>query len=273
MTAWTTSHVTSLDDLRLTPYTRLTEVDLRRQWEPENGIFIAEGHLVIERSVQSGLLVDSVLTAPRWLERLHAILGDWSGEVLVAQEELLQEITGFRVHRGALAAVQRPPLVTVAALLNQDGPLLVLEDLVDATNVGLAIRSAVGLGIDAVVLSPGCADPLYRRAVKSSMGAVLQARWARSESWSDDLLSIAAVRDLVVLTPAGDHLIDEVVADLNPQRVALLMGSEGPGASPTALRATARHARIPMHSGVDSLNVAAATAVACFALDQARRRA
>ncbi len=271
MMSWTTQPVESLDDPRLTPYTRLTEVDLRRQWELEHGLFIAEGHLVIERAARSGLRVESVLTAPRWLERLVDILGDWSGDVLVADEDLLEQIAGFHVHRGALAAVRRPPSIPVAALLEEEGPILVLEELVDATNVGLAIRSAIGLGIDAVVLSPGCADPLYRRAVKSSMGAVLQARWARSESWIDDLRSIAAARELVVLTPAGEQLIDEVLAHVNPEQVALLMGSEGPGASPAALRATARHARIPMHSGVDSLNVAAATAVACFALDQARR--
>lgn len=271
MTTWTTQPVNSLDDPRLAAFAHLTEVDLRRRWEQEHGLFIAEGHLVIERAVQSGLGLESVLTSPRWLDRLGDILGAWCGDVLVADEEMLKRISGFHVHRGALAAVRRPPLVPVASLLEGEGPILVLEELVDATNVGLAIRSAVGLGIEAVLLSPGCADPFYRRAVKSSMGAVLQARWARSESWTDDLRSLTAVRDLVVLTPAGELLIDEVLANLHPERVALLLGSEGPGASPAALRATARHARIPMHSGVDSLNVAAATAVACFALDQARR--
>ena len=272
MKSWTSRAVDSPADPALAPYTGLTEGDLRRRWEPENGLFIAEGHLVIERSVRSHLTVESVLTAPRWLERLESILGDWVGEVLVAEEDLLRDITGFRVHRGALAVVRRPPLRTVTEILDLPGPVLVLEELVDATNVGLAIRSAAGLGIGQFVLSPGCADPLYRRAVKSSMGAVLSVAWARSVDWDGDLAKVAESRHLIALTPTSDGVIDEVLRGYDPERVALLVGSEGPGVSDRALRIATAGARIPMHGGVDSLNVAAATAVGCFALDQARRQ-
>jgi len=271
VSAWTHRRVVSLDDPAVVPFARLTEVELRRQWEPEHQVFMAEGHLVIERAVESGLPVQSVLTSPRWIDRLDEILGDWVGEVLVADEGLLREITGYRVHRGALAVVGRPREHSVAEIVSKPGPLLVLEDLVDATNVGLAIRSAAGLGVTSIVISPRCADPLYRRSVKSSMAAVLQTHWARSTDWSTDLAAVGRTREMVALTPLGDGLIDEVLLGRDPDRVALLLGSEGPGLTDEALRCATVRARIPMQGGVDSLNVAAATAVACFALDQARR--
>ena len=256
--------VVSTDDPRVVDYLRLTDMDLRQRIEPERGVFMAEGHLVIERCAAQGLRLLSVLTSRRWLPRLTEVLADVDVTVLVAEDDLLRDVTGYRVHRGALAAVQRPPSLDVDTVLSEPGDLLVLEDLVDPTNVGLAIRSAVVQGIDAVVLSPGCADPLYRRSVKSSMGAVLRCRWARSEDWALTLERISADRRLIALTPDGESDLSAVLGDAMTGDVALLLGSEGPGLSAGALSASTQRARIPMASSEDSLNVAAATAVAAY---------
>lgn len=262
--------VESADDPRVDAFLRLTDMDLRQRIEPERGYFMAEGHLVIERCVALGLGVRTVLTAPRWLERLETLLADVNVDVLVADEAMLHEITGFRVHRGALAVVARPPLLTVQDVIDGASDVLVLEDLVDPTNVGLAIRSAVVQGFDAIVLSPGCADPLYRKAIKSSMGAVLRSRWARSDDWPGTLRALSEHARVVALTPEGDVDIDRALTDTGREAVALLLGSEGPGLTARALEVAHTRARIPMSSPEDSLNVAAATAVACY--ERARRR-
>lgn len=263
--------VESADDPRVDAYLRLTDMDLRQRIEPERGFFMAEGHLVIERCVASGLPISSVLTAPRWLDRLTGMLAGVDVEVLVADEVLLRDITGFNVHRGALAVVSRPPSLTVDEVIGDAQDVLVLEDLVDPTNVGLAIRSAVVQGFASIVLSPGCADPLYRRAVKSSMGAVLRCRWARSDDWSTTLAALARRCQVIALTPEGEDDIDDALAAAAHEPVALMLGSEGPGLTAAALRAAGSRARIPMASGEDSLNVAAATAVACYERARSRR--
>lgn len=262
--------VTERDDPRIEAYADLTDMDLRQRVEPARGIFMAEGHLVIERCARHGLDFVSVLTSPRWLPRLAPVLAGVDVDVLVADESVLQAITGFRVHRGALAAVRRPRQMTTAELISGGRDLLVLEELVDPTNVGLAIRSAVVQGVCDVVLSPGCADPLYRRAVKASMGAVLRCRWARSEQWPATLAELAAQRHVIALTPEGDVDIDTACSSASYQPVAILLGSEGPGVSPLALTSSSRTARIPMSDPDDSLNVAAAAAVACYARAQTR---
>jgi tRNA G18 (ribose-2'-O)-methylase SpoU len=263
--------VTAIDDPRVDAYLRLTDMDLRQRIEPERGFFMAEGHLVIERCVSRGLNFLSVLTASRWLDRLAVLLEHVDVDVLVADEPLLHAITGYRVHRGALAVVARPPATSVDELLVGSGDVLVLEELVDPTNVGLAIRSAVVQEINLVLLSPGCADPLYRRAVKSSMGAVLRCHWARSTDWAGTLTTLCDRRRVVALSPEGVRDIAEALEDVAREPVALLLGSEGPGLSPEALRSAWCRARIPMASGEDSLNVAAATAVACYERARSRR--
>ena len=258
------------DDPRVVAYVGLTDMDLRQRMEPERGVFMAEGHLVIERCAALGMRVQSVLTSRRWLERLEPVLAATDVDVLIADEALLQEITGYRVHRGALAVVTRPDAIDVSEVLRSGNDVLVLEDLVDPTNVGLAIRSAVVQGISDVLLSPGCADPLYRRAVKSSMGAVLRCRFARSEEWTATLAALARSRLVVALTPDASDTVEAVLADASSAAVALMVGSEGPGLSPEALSSSWRRARIPMATAEDSLNVAAATAVACYARARSR---
>lgn len=267
-----------IGDPRLSAYRDLTDVQMRSAREPREGIFMAEGLLVIERCVTAGLSIKSVLTAPKWIERLSRILPEFSGPVYVAPEELLRELTGYRVHRGALACVGRPPSRHVADVAALDGDLLVLGDLVDHTNVGLSMRSAAALGIVGAVLSPACADPLYRRAVKSSMGASLTLPWARADAWPEVLTDLGD-RAVIALTPdasAPDLRVAVAAADIgggaDTRSVALVVGSEGPGLDPRHQRMCDARARIPMQGDVDSLNVAAAVAVACYALRMRRQQ-
>ena len=268
---WEPIVVDDLDDPRVDGYRHLTDMDLRLKQEADGGHFMAEGMLVIERAARLGLDIRSVLTAPKWLDRLAVILATWSGPVYITDDA--QAITGYRVHRGALALVRRPKPREVAEFVASEGDLLLLEDLVDHTNVGLAFRSAAALGIAGVVLSPGCADPLYRRAVKVSMGAVLALPWARSHDWAADLRAIARDRRLIGLTPdERAPTLERALGDASRPSSALLLGTEGAGLSALACAQAGSLARIPMEAGIDSLNVAAATAVACYALRMSRER-
>lgn len=257
--------VSTAADPRLAAFRDLTDVDMRRTLEPDTGIFMAEGLLVIERVVAAGLAIESVLTAPKWLDRLGECLGDWPGPTYVLEEEQLRDLTGYRVHRGALACVRRPPERDVDDISRRPGDILVLGDLVDHTNVGLAIRSATAMGITGVVLSPRCADPLYRRAIKLSMGAVITTPWARSREWPVSSSDLAG-RPLVALTPDPTAPALDVALRSCAGDVALVAGGEGPGLSADEQAMCDVRARIPMESGIDSLNVAAAVAVACYAL-------
>ena len=252
-------------DPRIELFTALTDVDLRQRIEPERGFFMAEGHLVIERCARSGLDFRAVLTERRWLARLEAALAGVDTAIFVADQAVLTGITGYRVHRGALAAVNRPPALGVTDLLANGGDVLVLEDLVDPTNVGLAIRSAAVQGISDVLISPGCADPLYRKAVKSSMATVLACRWSRSDDWPGSLRALAQERRLIALTPSGDVHLDSALRECTTAKVALAVGSEGPGLSDLAMSTAWRRCAIPMSGEGASLNVAAAVAVASYA--------
>lgn len=257
--------VANATDPRAYDFVGLTDMDLRRRVESERGIFMAEGHLIIERCADLGMEFRAVLTSERWLERLAVILSDTDVDVLVADEAVLRGITGYRVHRGALAVVHRPPEASVSEILADEGDILVLEDLVDPTNVGLAIRSAVVQGIRDVVLSPGCADPLYRKAVKASMGTVLRCRWARGSDWTVTLRDLSRARRLIALTPAGDRDLPGVLQEASAVPVALAFGTEGPGLTAEALGSAWHRCAIPMATDSDSLNVAAAVAVAAYA--------
>ena len=253
-------------DPRLADYVSLRDVQLRRHLETEHGFFIAEGEKVVRRAVQAGYPVRSFLMAERWLTGLAEDLAA-AGDVpcYVVGEDLAEKVTGFHVHRGALAALERLPLPTVDDVLAEASRVVLLEDIVDHTNVGAAIRSCAALGADAVVLSPRCADPLYRRSIKVSMGAVFSLPWTRLDNWFDAMPRLAALGfQTIALTLAEDSLpIEEVVVE---PRSALVVGSEGPGLTSRWQRTAAVRARIPMTAGIDSLNVAAATAVACHAL-------
>lgn len=262
--------VESLADERLLPFTTLTDMQLRLKYEPEHGVFLAEGEKVILRALAAGFEPVSVLSEDKWLAALEPELAHHEVDVFVADEPMLKAITGYRLHRGALAAFRRRPLPSVGEVMTGARRILVLENLVDHTNVGLIFRSAAGLGIDAVLVSPQCADPLYRRSVKVSMGAVLTTPWTRAEPWPwllDDLRT--AGFETVALTPRPEAVdISRWSETRSHDKVALLLGSEGPGLSEASLSRVDTHLRIPMTERVDSLNVAATAAIACFVLVQ-----
>ena len=258
------TEVSDADDPRLSDYRDLRDVELRKHLEAEHGLFIAEGEKVVRRAVESGFTARSFLMAPRWLEGLADVLERSDAPCYVVDEDLAEQVTGFHVHRGALASLERTGSQPVADVLAGASTVVVLEDVVDHTNVGAIFRSAAALGVDAVLLSPRCADPLYRRSIKVAMGAVFSVPYARMEDWYDGLAELSrAGFTTVALTPAADAMdIEDAVSGLD--KVALLMGSEGPGLSRRWMETADRRAVIPMAAGIDSLNVAAASAVACY---------
>ena len=256
--------ITDPADPRLADYRDLRDVELRKHLEAEHGLFLAEGEKVVRRAVESGFAPRSLLMAPRWIDGLADVLATTDAPCFVMSEALAEQVTGFHVHRGALASLERRPLPAVADVLAGAHSVLVLEDIVDHTNVGAILRSGAALGFDAVLLSPRCADPLYRRAIKVAMGAVFTMPYTRLPDWYDALPDLSAAGfTTVALTLAPDSTpIEEAVAGV--ERLALVLGSEGHGLSPRWEQSADRRAIIPMAEGIDSLNVAAATAVACY---------
>jgi tRNA G18 (ribose-2'-O)-methylase SpoU len=265
------AQVIPLDDAadpRLADYRDLRDVELRKHLEAEHGLFLAEGEKVVRRAVEGGFRPRSFLMAPRWLAGLSDVLDSSQAPCYVVDEDLAEEVTGFHVHRGALASLERGPLRSVAEVLADARTVVVIEDVVDHTNVGAIFRSAAALGVDAILLSPRCADPLYRRSIKVAMGAVFSVPYARMEDWYDGVVALSqAGFRTVALTPADDAVdIEQAVAGV--EKVALLMGSEGPGLTQRWMRSSDVRAVIPMAAGIDSLNVAAATAVACYVVSR-----
>ena len=245
-------------DPRLAEFAGLTDVAARSATEAALGLYVAEGATVIARALAAGHLPRRVLAEPRWLTSLGPELVAAGAQVLAASPELLREVTGYRVHRGALATFERPALPTPATLLRQARYVVVLVDLVDHANVGAVFRNAAALGADAVLVSRGCADPLYRRAVKVSMAATLSMPWTRTDA---DPLQHLADFEVLALSPAPDA-VD--IASVGPARGrrALVLGTEGSGLPGLVLDRADRLVRIPMARGIDSLNVAAASAIA-----------
>lgn len=254
--------ITGVDDPRIRDYTNLTDVNLRRKKEPAEGLFMAESERVIERAVAAGYRPRSLLAEEKWADRAARIGEQTGAQVFIAESAVLEAITGYRVHRGLLAAVDRRPLPDPATLIRDARRIVVLAGLVDHTNVGAAFRSVAAMGMDAVLVTSDGADPLYRRSVRVSMGTVFQVPWTVVEARS--LSDLLADHTTVALTPADDaESLPELVPTLSGP-VALIVGSEGPGLTDGLLRAADHRAAISMAGGVDSLNVAAAVAVACY---------
>lgn len=279
-------HLDSVDDERVSAYTNLTELQLRNRLEPERGIFIAESPKVIERALAAGREPLSLLVEEPWIEGMagtfEAIDRRWGAEVpvYVASPEQLRRLTGYRLHRGALAAMRRWPLPGVEEVCRGARRIAVMENIVDHTNVGALMRSAAALGVDAVLVTPSCGDPLYRRAARVSMGTVFQVPWTRiggddTRYWPfegmDELRSLGFVTAAMALEDDSiplDELVRRLEADPgDPQhidRLALIFGTEGDGLSPHTIARADLTVRIPMCNGVDSLNVAASSAVAFY---------
>jgi len=264
-------HIDDSRDPRLSDYFDLTDVRLRRSREAAEGLYMAESSKVIGRALELGHQPRSLLTTERWLSSFDGLIEDAERRfgpipVYVGTSEVVEQLTGFNLHRGALAAMHRPPLPSMHELVSSARRIAVLDGLVDHTNVGALFRSAAALGIEAIVLSPDCADPLYRRSVRVSMGAALTLPYTRATSWADGLQALRAEGFTLAALALSDDSVDlaDFVADL-PERVAWMLGSEGHGLSRTALAAADVVVRIPMQLGIDSLNVAAASAVAFWA--------
>ena len=341
--------LTDVRDPRLDDYRSLTDTALRRMTEPAGGLYIAESAKVIERAVAAGHRPRSVMVQRRWLDGIRAMLTDVDAPVYVVPDEVAEAVTGFAVHRGALASMHRPDLPSVESIVAGASTILVLEgigdhtnvggskppqtgnlssdtsrpwqpkvaksevddtfelssgvssgkerrrtpapgessagrenrsasntkrrsriaifeNIVDHTNLGAAFRSAAAIGVDAVLVTPSCADPLYRRSIRVSMGTVFQVPWARIDSWPADIDMIKKHGYVVAGMTLGEGAItlDELVAEDHPH-LALVFGTEGHGLTRQADRRLDRRVTIPMMHGVDSLNVAASAAVAFYA--------
>ncbi len=258
------------DDSPLADYVSLTDVALRRRSEPERGLYIAESEKVIRRALAAGHRPRSYLMAERWLTDLGDLVGQAEADgipVFVGEHEVIQQLTGFHLHRGALASMHRPALDSLDGLITGARRIAVLEDIVDHTNVGAIFRGAAALGVDAVLVTPRCADPLYRRSIRVSMGTVFQVPWARVDPWPGGIDVLHRAGFTVVSLALAEHSVslDELAAD-PPERLALVLGTEGGGISARTVAGSDLTVRIPMAGGVDSLNVAAAAAVAFYAL-------
>ena len=260
--------VVDADDERIGDYRALTDLELRTRWEPPNGLFIAEGELVIRRALRAGYGLRSVLVDEKRVGQFADLPAD--AVVYSGSPALLESITGFHVHRGVLASFHRRTLPSLAEILAPARRLAVLEGLNTHTNLGALFRSAAALGIDAVVLSPNCADPLYRRAVRVSMGEVFAIPYVKTETWPEPLKEIGAAGfRLLALTPGPDAVPVQQLGPADRARPALLLGAEGPGLTRAALAASDVKVAIPMQNGVDSLNVATAAAIAFWELSRA----
>ena len=265
--------ITDLSAPELAPYARLTEAQLRARQAPEKGLFIAEGVKVIAHALDAGCEAVSLLMPRRHAEgKARALIGRCGAPVYTADEALLSTLTGYALTRGVLCAMRRPAPRGAEEVCADARRVTVLEDIVDPTNVGAILRSAAALGVDAALLTPGCCDPLNRRAVRVSMGTVFQIPWARlgekRADWPER--GLARLKDMGFKT-AAMALDERAVSIDDPRlpaedRLAIVLGTEGDGLSPATVAACDYTVRIPMRRGVDSLNVAAASAVAFWTL-------
>jgi tRNA G18 (ribose-2'-O)-methylase SpoU len=248
------------DDARLADFVGLTDPQLRRRVEAERQFFIAESPLVVAKLVRSGRPIRSVLVTPLQRDALADSLAGLDAAVYVARPEILRKVVGFDLHRGAVASAARWPLPSVESVLQSARRVAVLQKLGDHENLGGIFRNAAAFGIDAVLLDSECADPLYRRCVRVSIGHAITVPWTRIESL-DQLRDLGF--QLFALTPAAGSVPLQTVDW--PERYALLLGSEGPGLSDAWLAAADARVAIPMHPEADSLNVATAAAIAFYA--------
>lgn len=284
--------IDSIDDERVAAYTNLTEIQLRNRLEPEHGLFIAESPKVIDRALAAGREPISLLVEEPWIEGMSQTFDvvdkRWGTDipVYVASPEQLRQLTGYRLHRGALSAMRRWPLPSVEETCRDARRVAVMENIVDHTNVGALMRSAAALDVDAVLVTPSCGDPLYRRAARVSMGTVFQIPWTRiggddKHFWPrrglEELRSLGFTTVAMALSDDSISL-DELTRRLNnsPEsadhidKLALIFGTEGDGLSRHTIAGADLTVKIPMSHGVDSLNVAASSAVAFYATSPKR---
>ncbi len=273
--------LSALDDSRLDDFIRLTDVALRKKLESERGLYLAEGLKVITRSLEVGHTPRAILSAPRWVAEITDLLvkANVDAPIFVTDEMQIKEITGYKIHRGAMAAMNRPPLLDLDdffSKLSVRNPgqqrIFILEDLVDHTNVGAIFRSAAALGIDGILITPSCADPLYRRAIKVAMGNVFHIPWTRIPNWPQSMIQLAEQGWITASLALDEHALSLTEFAQLPEvsapnsKVAIVLGTEGDGLRKRTIAHTSYKVIIPMQENVDSLNVAAAGAVAAWEL-------
>ena len=262
--------ITDFDAPELDVYARLTENQLINRQEPEKGLFIAESPKVVERALDAGYQPVSLLLERKHIEGEAKNVIARCGEIPVytAEFDVLTQLTGFQLTRGVLCAMRRPPLTSAEEICRGARRIAVLENVMNPTNIGAIFRSAAALNMDAVLLTPACSNPLYRRSIRVSMGTVFQVPWTFVDSWPDG--GIAMLR-LLGFRTAAMALSDESVSIDDPQlmaedKLAIILGTEGDGLAASTIAGSDYTVCIPMSHGVDSLNVAAASAVAFWQL-------
>jgi len=251
----------SLDDPRLDDYSHRTDVALKKTG---GGIYLAESALVLERAIRAGHRPRSVLALGGTVDEAVALVGA-DVPVFSGPASLLEELTGYVLHRGLIGSMDRPPLPSPESLLGGARRVVVLENVADPTNVGAIFRSVGAIGADAVLVTPRCSDPFYRRAIRVSMGTVLQVPWTRVGDWASTRSLLTASGFSIAALALSDDAVS--LRDFDPpEKLAIVLGAEGDGLTPEALAAADTVVQIPMRHGIDSLNVAAASAVAMWAL-------
>ena len=253
-------------DDRVDDFRDLNSVDRRPDLPTGKGLVIAEGVLVVQRMLASRFTPHAFLGTERRLAELRASLDGVEAPYYRASAEVMADVVGFHLNRGVLGAARRPPELTLTQALEGARTIAVLEGVNDHENLGSIFRNAAGLGVDAVVFGSGCADPLYRRAVRVSMGHALLVPFTRAVRWPGDLdiLRQNGFRLLAMTPSTHAQLLAGAMDGLNDEKVAVLVGAEGPGLTETAMRACDIRIRIPMARGTDSLNVATAAALAFY---------
>ncbi len=260
--------VAELEDARLDEYLRLSEAHLRMRTDVENGLYIAESTKVVQRAINAGHVPRSFLLAEKHLGQLVEEFNRFpDAPIFIGEDSQLEDLVGFHLHRGAMAAMNRPDPLDLDQLLSASSRVAILEDIADHTNLGAIIRSASGLGIDAVLLTPKCVDPWYRRSARVSMGTVFDLPWVRLESWPEDVARIRSHGYKILAMELTDDAVPLNEVQLaKGEKVAMILGNEGRGVTDEALEAVDATVIIPMHRQVDSLNVGAASAIAFWHL-------
>jgi tRNA G18 (ribose-2'-O)-methylase SpoU len=252
--------ITNPADERLADFVDLADPTVRR-WRERDELFIAEGLIAVRRLIESAHEIRSILVTPKHRQRVEALPGVGDAPILVANEDVVAGTVGFNFHRGVIASAQRRPLPSVADVVSRSRRVAVLEGLNDPENLGLIARSARAFGFEALVLDPTCIDPYYRRTVRVSMGEVLLLDVARSIEWPNEIEVLHdSGFETWALTP--DTAATSIWESAVPDRLAIVLGAEGPGLTAATLQRCARRVRIPIRSAVDSLNVGHAAAIA-----------
>lgn len=267
-------HIADLQDERLDEYLRLSEAHLRMRTDVENGLYIAESTTVVTRAINAGHVPRSFLLAEKHLEQLSEEFARFPEvPIFVGSDQQLQDLVGFHLHRGAMASMNRPEPLNLSEVLQRSSRIAILEDIADHTNLGAIMRSASGLGVDAVLITPKCVDPWYRRSARVSMGTVFDLPWVRLGSWPHDIKILKEHGYTMLAMELTDDAVSLAEVQLGEdKKYAMILGNEGRGVTEETLDLVDQAVMIPMHREVSSLNVGAASAIAFWHLCSSPRK-